>query len=602
MAVTLLPRHRLTAALTIATALSAAGVAEAAAPVLQSKTAAPLNPRTSTPVRFFAHGTDPDGTKIQYAWDFGGGFGTLSDSSTQDHTFSSDGIHQVSVRVQDAAGESAGARFPLATHAENWNPSAFLDTPIRVIGRNLRTLATPQEIRGPDWYDDSPSSAATRSWDVNGDGTYNGAGDGEPGHLSTDRRVTFAADGDHPVKVKISDGQGGETIFAWTVRTHTANEGPYLYETQASNYDRAFVFTRADLSGGGGYLDTTWLDDYTHQQTGLSWTWKLDGATVSGEVDDRLTIPANIAAGEHTAEVTATDAGHNPGDSAQNPGGPARSTTETIKFVVVESRPARIVTESRVDLAPDPSTFRPLENALLYAVAPSSQTAVSAEWDLDADGEFDDSSGLTTSFAAAAPGTYPVAARLQVQGGGVMTVNRDIVIAPPAAGDPGSSPAPPTPSTVGGGQIVPPAIPPAAEAMRTFLGAAAGRLLQRIGALNKNGLELKKPGLILGELGPEQLPNGGTGQFGVYDKPGGAKLARAAAAKRKKLGSTKVTLAKGQKKKVTVKLNAKGKSLLKKKRKVKLTVDATLTDALTGATVTRSKTYTFKVKKAKKKS
>jgi hypothetical protein len=105
---------------------------------------------------------------------------------------------------------------------------------------------------------------------------------------------------------------------------------------------------------------------------------------------------------------------------------------------------------------------------------------------------------------------------------------------------------------------------------------------------------------VLGTLGPDTLPNGGTGAFNVYDKA--PKLARAAAVKKPKLlGSTKVTIAKGQSKKVTVKLNKKGKALLKKKGKVKLTVQATLTDALTGASVKQVKTYTFKVKKKRGK-
>lgn len=155
----------------------------------------------------------------------------------------------------------------------------------------------------------------------------------------------------------------------------------------------------------------------------------------------------------------------------------------------------------------------------------------------------------------------------------------------------------------GGGSTPPVVTPDPKVAMTTFLTSETVEFLQLVARANKKGLDARRAVLSLGVLGADQLPNGGTGQFRVYDKPA-AKLARAAAAKKKKrklLGATKVTIAKGQSKKVQVKLNRKGKSLLKKKGKVKLSLDATLTDALTGASVTQSKTYTFKVKKKKRK-
>jgi hypothetical protein len=586
------------ALLAVAAVLGGAGAADAAPPVLQSKSAVPLNPRTSTPVRFFAFGNDPDNTKIQYQWDFGSGFGTLSDNSAFDHTFSSDGIHPVSVRLQDAAGESVTGRFQLATHAENWNPAVYMDSHVRAVAQNLPTRPDPRDIRGPSWLDDSPSAGQKATWDVNGDGVFNGPGDGSQGYTGPDRKVTFSSDGDHPVKVKVDDGEGGETIFTWTVRTHTANEAPYLYEAYLSTLDQGFVLSRADISGGSAYLQTSWLDDYSNNYHGFPHSWKLDGNTVDGETDGRLAIPANLPAGEHTAVVTVSDLGHNPGDSEGSPGGPVKSNSATFKFTVVEQRPARILAESRLDIAPDPSTFRPLENAWLFAFAPSGQTATWAEWDFDGDGDFDDTSGLQAFFAAAAPGTYPVAARIRLKTGAEVTATRELTVAVPGAGGrptgPGTGPgAPGTAPTSPGGGLDPKA------AMTSLLSAGTLKFLQAIGGLNKKGLDAKKPVLNLGELGAKQLPNGGTGQFDVYDKPG-AKTARAAAAKRKKLGSTKVTVAKGQKKKVVVKLNARGKALLKKKGKAKLTVEATLTDAATGAKVTRAATITVKVKKKKR--
>lgn len=165
-------------------------------------------------------------------------------------------------------------------------------------------------------------------------------------------------------------------------------------------------------------------------------------------------------------------------------------------------------------------------------------------------------------------------------------------------GAPASTPAPTPPATTPPG----PTPAQALAAMQQFLRTSAVQLLQQIARSNKKGIDLSKLILVIGQLDAKVLPNGGSYQFGVFDKPGATGLkARAATAKRKLLGSVKGTLAKGQSKKVQVKLNKKGKALLKKKGKVKLTVDATLTDALTGAKVTQSKTYTFKVAKKKKR-
>lgn len=138
----------------------------------------------------------------------------------------------------------------------------------------------------------------------------------------------------------------------------------------------------------------------------------------------------------------------------------------------------------------------------------------------------------------------------------------------------------------------------AKAAMTTLLSNETVEFLRDVSKLNRKGIDARKPVLSIGTVGAEQLPNGGTAKFGVYDKPAARKAA--ASARRKSLGSTRVTLAKGQKKAVKIKLNAKGKSLLRKKGKVKLTVDATFTDALTGATVKKSRTYTFKVKKKRR--
>jgi len=135
--------------------------------------------------------------------------------------------------------------------------------------------------------------------------------------------------------------------------------------------------------------------------------------------------------------------------------------------------------------------------------------------------------------------------------------------------------------------------------MTSFLSGQTVEFLQGVAGANRKGISARKPVLKLGTIGSGQLPNGGTVAIAVYDKPAGRKAS--ASAKRRKLGATKVALAKGQSKKLSVKLNKRGKSLLRKKGRVKLTVQMLLRDAATGAMAQHSRTLTFKVKKTSKR-
>ena len=583
--------------------LASSGTAAAAPPEVYYTSFSPANPRTTTPVKFSSGGYDPEETTIQYAWDLAatGAFSSLSENNFLEHTFTTDGVHWVVSRLQDGAGEKADTRFQIATHPDNWAPLGSIDDFAHQNFRTAKSEYDSQMLRVYVDHDDSPKAGHKASWDLNGDGTFNGAGDGtEVKDFPLYRRANFIVDGTHPVKVKISDGQGEELSLSGTVRTHTTNEGPFL---QYQAYDETTVSV-ADLQAGEGYVGTSWADDYTGF-SGITYSWKIDGVTQEGQTGSGMELPANLSVGEHTAEVTASDNGYLPGEwGSDSPTGEAKTTRHTIKVTVVEAYPthaAELSAYSMIDYSHSAApTFRTLENVRLYAYEGTGKVGTSYAWDLDNDGQFDDATGYGTYFAAPNKGTYKVGVRIEIKDGAPVTLDRTIVI------DKGQdyAPAPPTNNTNNntGNQNPPAATPEQVKAaMVTFLTNETAEFLQLVAGQNKKGIDAAKAILALGTLGPDQLPNGGTGDFKVYDKAGKKLVARAAAAKRKMLGSTKVTLVKGQSKKVQVKLNKKGKALLKKKGKVKLTVDATLTDALTGAQVTQSKSYTFKVKKKKRK-
>lgn len=574
-----------------AASLLAASVAQATAPELYEPYATPASARTSTPVVFEGGGYDQDGSEtLSFAWDFAGGtaFGAFSAESVE-HTFATDGLHALAVRGRDDQGETADLRITYATHPDNWNPVVEIDE------TSYRSQLTETATRFGQYlslhlvHDDSPRAGVSATWDLDGDGAY---GDGDSVEdRPLDRIAHFTTDGEHPVRAKVTDGQGGETIVNATVRTHTANEAPVI-----TSYSDGQAILAANLGQSYTMLHVGVEEDYS-DRSALTFAWKLDGVEQT-EKTPHFTVPAGTSVGEHTAEVTVTDDGAGPDGAV----GEARSSTKAVKFQVVTAYPAHLSAFSSLVHTDGGDRFRTLENIRLYAYQGSDKHATAYDWDLDADGQYDDATGYGTSFAFPNKGTYTVAARVTLSEGAPLVLTRQIVV------DAGQDYAPVAPPVVppangngDGGTHRPPTLTPeqVRAAMVAFLSGEAAAFLQGVAKANKKGISAARPVLSLGTLGPDQLPNGGTGRFDVYDKPSGR--AAAASAKRKKLGSTTVTLAKGARKAVQVKLNAKGKALLRKKGKVKLTIDAALADALTGAKAATSRTYTFKVAKKKRR-
>jgi hypothetical protein len=600
-------------------------VAAAAPPQFYGIDANPSNPRTGAEVSIIAFGHDPENKSLQSAWDFAGGtaFGALAAGPAK-HTFTTDGIHWISNRLQDADGEKTDTRLLIATHPDNWAPIGTFDSTGRAFNELTQDedYSSGQYLSFHDAFDpDGPSvggggNGLTYAWDLDNDGDFNDTtGDGEPlvveGETIVYQRIAhFTSDGTHPIKVKLTDAQGAETIVSGSVRTHTANEAPYYFATSMKR-----EFDPETVAAGEAKIFTNWDDDYSYGA--ISYVWRIGDTVQAGATADDFTLPSNLGPGTYQVSVTATDDGRHRGEGPSDPTGPALHKTLTIPVTVGGSYPATLYAHGLSDS--DNPKFRTLENVYLSASpAHPGPHATGYAWDLDNDGAFDDATGYSTYFASPKKGTFKVSVRMTMASGDPVVLSRDLVVdsgqdyAVPGIGGGGNT------NTgggntgggntgggnTGGGNTTTPVVTPeqAKAAMATFLNKALVTFLTELEGLFK-ALDQQNPSVTIGTLDATELPNGGKGKFTAHDKPasGGKVVARAAAAKRKLLGSTTVTIAKGESKKVKLKLNKKGKALLKKKGKVKLTIDATLTDALTGAQVTQSKTYTFKVKKAKKK-
>ena len=566
--------------------LLSASAAHAAAPEIYYTYFYPSNPRTSTEVNF---GFYAGGDAVKGAWDFAGGdaFALTAEGFQAKHTFATDGLHSITLAAENAAAERGVGRLQMATHPDNWAPY------VQVNDKDGVVTGQPTSISFYD-SDDSPPAGITYSYDLDNDGAFDDGVIDDPDHPWSARH-TFTTDGAHPVKVKVDDGQGQSTVAAGTITTHTANQAPTVDISAPRNGEM--------LVGEALFLDLYYGDDYTDDND-ASIVWTIDGVEQSPTEEHAYGIGVGPwdSVGEHVVKVRATDTGRQPG--GENP--LSSEATYVVKVVSALTPPPadedEVGVHSLTGVHSATPSFRTFENVGLSAYAPSLGAGTTYAWDLDNDGQFDDATGYSAYFAAPNKGSYKVSVQATADGKAPVVLSRTVVI------DQGTDYAPVVtpPSNTGtggggnGGGTAPPALTPEQQkaAMVAFLSKETVEFLQAVAGANKKGIDAAKAILVLGTLGPDQLPNGGTGKFDVFDKA--PKLARTAAAKKPKLlGTTKVTLAKGESKKVQVKLNKKGKALLKKKGKVKLTVQATLTDALTGAQAKQAKSYTFKVKKKK---
>ena len=113
-----------------------------------------------------------------------------------------------------------------------------------------------------------------------------------------------------------------------------------------------------------------------------------------------------------------------------------RAGTYTVKLEVRDNRNAKTTTERTVTVGNRPPTGSlqfspgsPLSGQAVNLTASASDsdgTIESTAWDLDADGSFDDGTGLTASLSFARPGTYTVAVYAVDDLGAGTTVSREI--------------------------------------------------------------------------------------------------------------------------------------------------------------------------------
>ena len=332
---------------------------------------------------------DGDDDLVQWAWDLDddGAFDDGTDSSAK-VTFATAGAHRVRARATDAGGLAASAEltFQVASAAPNQAPYVSLATPP---GTPRPGVPVTLSASGQD----PDGDALTFAWDADGDGAFD---DG----TGTSVQHTYAQPGSYDVSVQAADGRGGERVALRTVAVRRA--------VGAGARGHGPLVSHLGPPGAGHRL----------QRAGQ----RCLDADVRPRRRRRLRRrPSELAVQRLRVDVPGRDAGHGRRQGHQRreaapPCGPSRwrrsPRTSGQPSTCSAARRSRPGSRSRCSA--------PRWTPTAWASSPG-------RWDLDGDGDFDDSSAgtLTRTFAA---GTHSLGLRVTDDDGASAAVTRTFTV------------------------------------------------------------------------------------------------------------------------------------------------------------------------------
>ena len=366
----------------------------------------PQSPHVASPVTFTASSL---GRRVTYAWDFDAD-GQFDDASGRSATATLPaGRPSVGVRATDEFGRSATETRTIGVHAWNATP-----VPTLTLGAASPRAGHPFDVTAE--ASDVDGTIAQIELDLDDDGAYEvtvaGAG-------PLKRSAEFAATGVHTLRARVTDDGGSAAVATAQVDVGAGALPPTVT-----------IFARGQV----GYRDSPFFVGETATVQGLA--SDPDGAITRYEFDldgdgtyetDRgsnssVTLPLTTA-GDREVGVRVTDAD---GDTA---------TSRRSLSVIVWGDPAWTVWPVFESHA---TTGVPAD--LGFGVY-GSFAPVSLEWDLDGDGQYDDStSNLAsadmpreshTSHTFSASGTYTVGVRVTANGR-VRTSMQTVTVRDPA--------------------------------------------------------------------------------------------------------------------------------------------------------------------------
>jgi PKD repeat protein len=309
--------------------------------------------------------SDPGNDIVSYQWDIGND-GTFDlTGATASFVPADDGPIEVLLKVTDDAGATGTAL--VTVNVANLPPVAEAGGPYSVVENNSVTLDASGST-------DPGNDTLTFAWDLDDDGQFDDA-TGETALL------TGAAPGDYIVRVQVSDGDGGVSTDSALVTVLELNAPP------VANIGGPY----AGNEGTGIILDASGSND--SDGTIVAYQWDLDN---DGQYDDASGVTTTFTPaddGTYTVGLRVTD---NRGDTA----------VDSTDIVVANVAPTAD--------AGGPYAMAEGGSITLDAAAStdSGSDTLSYAWDLDGDGQFDDATGVTTSFSTPDDGPYDVAVQV----------------------------------------------------------------------------------------------------------------------------------------------------------------------------------------------
>jgi PKD repeat protein len=316
-------------------------------PPLPSFVFAPARPNIGQTATFDAGGTTDDEAipETGFDWDFDGNGSTDAEGREVGHAFSSAGTRTVSLRVTDADGAAATTTRSVTVNAPP--QAAFSFTPARPnVGQAITYNAAGST-------DDAAISATGYAWDYDNDGAFDDA----TGQAPTG---SFATAGQKTVRLQVTDADGATSVATATVTVNSPPTVDFTFTPAAPVRNQTVSFT------------ATASDDLALPAAAYSWDLNGDNAFGDGGFTGATASTSFATAGAKTVRVRVTDSGG--------------AATTVAKTVTVNTVPV-------ADFTVNPQTPRLNETVTFTSTstdADAGQTLAFA-WDLDGDGQFDDS-------------------------------------------------------------------------------------------------------------------------------------------------------------------------------------------------------------------
>ncbi len=368
-------------------------------------------------VTFDASGSiDPDGTIVQYEWDWqnDGIFDSTTTTTTCEYVYTDDFYGQMNVRVTDNEGETHTDIASVTIY--NVNPTADAGGPYQ--GQPNVDISCHAEATDPG-SDDVPNLIF--QWDVNGDGIY--------ARYGQDITVNFSSGGTFKIYLRVVDDDGGIGIDSATV--NVSSEPPDVSAIPPQSVAEGSPFNTISLDN--------YVDDPDNTDDQITWT-------IRGNVNLSVSIDENRIAtitpldenwfGAELITFTATD-----------PGNLKDSTSSTFTITNVNDRPAiSEIPDQTIDegesfntINLDDYVFDPdhaddeiswqvfgnvqliyqIQNRVLSVIPPSSEWSGSEELSIVATDPLNASDTTKTTFTAIGGNDPPVVSKIPDQNKGV---------------------------------------------------------------------------------------------------------------------------------------------------------------------------------------